>query len=708
MAYTQNQRMCQVSSAAGDGVLLLTAMSAWEAVSQPFHFTLDLISERDDLDFGAVIGKPLTVSCVLDSGNERHFHGIVSRFSQGPPAGGFAAYRAEVVPWIALLRRRAGCRIFQKKKVPDIIKALLAETGYTDVDDQLSGDFPEREYCVQYRETDLSFISRLMEEEGIAYFFKHTDKAHTMVLFNAPSAAAPCPGQATVAYAAAADQSVLSGAIRDFRIEKEIATGKFAINDFNFEDPSLSLLTSTTSSVTLGDNEKFEVYDHPGEYLQLSEGERRVKLRMQAEESAAIRIRAQSDCASFTPGYRFTLQGHFREDYNAPYLITEVSHQVSQSAGVGEAGGESSYANSFACIPHSVPFRPIQRTPKPLITGVQTATVVGAEGKEIDVDQHGRVIVQFHWDREGTRNENSSCRVRVSQGWAGKNWGMISNPRIGQEVIVEFIEGDPDRPIVTGRVYNGEQTVPYELPVNSTQTGIKTRSSMEGGTDNFNEIRFEDKKGEEQLFIHAEKNWDSEVENDETHAVGHDRTKTIENDEIRTIGHDRKTTIENDETQEVKHDRARVVGNDERVTIAGKRTINVSKNHDETIGESETLSVGKNRSRTVTENETVQISKDQSLTIEGARTITVSKNQTLTIEKDQEETVGGQYQTTVTKEYILQAKKIQLNAEDEVSIVTGSAEIKMMSNGDITVSGKKITIDGSGDVIIKGKKVAVN
>ena len=693
MAYTQDTRMCQVTSPLGDNVLLLSELNAHESISSPFNYDMHFVSQAEDIDFAAVIGKPLTVHLTLSSGNERYFHGIVSRFSQGSAEGGFSSYRAEVVPWISLLKRRASCRI-HKGTVPDIIKALLDETDFGDVEFQLSGEFPDREYCVQYRETDFHFISRLAEEEGIAYFFKHSDKAHTLVFFNSPSAAAPCPGQANVAYASAVDLSVLAGSISDFRVEHELASGKYSITDYNFEDPSMSLLTTTSSSTSLGGNEKFEIYDHPGEYLQLSEGERRVKLRMQAEESAAIHIHARSDCAAFVPGFRFGLQGHFRESYNTSYLITEVTHQVSQGvgAGVGEVAGESSYANTLSCIPHSVPFRPLQRTPKPLITGVQTATVVGAAGKEIDVDAHGRVIVKFHWDRDDKKDENSSCRVRVSQNWAGKNWGMISNPRIGQEVIVEFIEGDPDRPMVLGRVYNGEQTVPYALPANATQTGIKSRSSMEGAAANFNEIRFEDKKGEEQLFIHAEKNQDIEVENDETQSVGHDRT----------------TTIDNDEAHNVKKDRTRTVGGDEQVTIEGNRKVTVTKDHDEDITANETLSVGKNRTRNVTENESVQISKDQSLTIEGVRKLVVQKEQTIDVQKDQEETIGGLSKVTVTKEYILQAKKIQLMAEDEISIVTGSAEIVMKKNGDITLNGNKIKIEGSGDVIIKGSKVAVN
>ncbi|MEX2208184.1 MAG: type VI secretion system tip protein TssI/VgrG [Myxococcota bacterium] len=684
MAYSQEAQICQVSSPLGDDALLLADMSARESISKPFVFDMHFLSQTEDIDFAAVIGKPLCVQLTLGNGNQRYFHGVVARFSQGSAEGGFASYRAEVVPWISLLRHRAGCRIFQHKTVPDIIKAVLTETDFGDVEFQLAGDFPEREYCVQYRETDLNFIARLAEEEGISYFFKHSDKQHTLVLFNSPGAAAPCPGQATIAYASAVDLSVLAGSISDFRVEHEVASGKYSLSDYNFEDPSLSLLATTQSSATLGANEKFEIYDHPGEYLQLSEGERRVKLRMQAEEAAAIHIRATSDCAAFLPGFRFDLQGHFRGSYNQSYLITEVKHQVSQTIGAGGGGGGSSYSNSFSCIPHSVPFRPLQHTAKPLITGVQTATVVGASGKEIDVDGHGRVIVQFHWDREGKKDENSSCRVRVSHNWAGKNWGLISNPRIGQEVIVEFIEGDPDRPIITGGVYNGEQTVPYALPANATQTGIKTRSSMEGGTANFNEIRMEDRKGSEQFFVQAERDWEKQVKNDSKEVVGHDRT--------REVG--------NNERVNVKMDQEEIVG--------GKQTISVKGTRTDTVDENEKRGVVKDRSRSVGGNETIAITGNQELKVEKNHSVNVTGNEEYRVAGTMSVEVQKSHSEEVTNAYQLKAKTISLEAQDSIVFKTGSAQIELKKNGDIAITGGKIKIEGSGPVTIKGSKVTVN
>ena len=566
--------------------------------------------------------------------------------------------------------------------MPDIIKALLAETGFGDVEFQLSGDFPEREYCVQYRETDLNFISRLAEEEGIAYFFKHTDKQHTLVFFNSPSAAAPCPGQATAHYAAATDEAVPGGCMSEFRVEHELATGKYALTDYNFEDPSMSLLASTSSSTTLGGNEKFEVYDHPGEYLQLSEGERRVKLRMQAEESAAIRIRGLSDCAAFGPGYRFDLQGHYRGDYNTSYLITEVTHQLSQD--VGDAGNLSIYSNSLSCLPHSVPMRPQQRTPRPLITGVQTATVVGASGKEIDVDDHGRVIVQFHWDREGKRDENSSCRVRVSQNWAGKGWGSVSIPRIGQEVIVDFLEGDPDRPLITGRVYNGQNKLPYAN--GGLLSGMKSNSSPGGGGSN--EMSMDDTKGKEKITTHAQYDMATTVEHDETHTV-----KTGN----RTISVDAGK-----HTEKIKGDTSITVvtGNYSHTVSTGTATIGVKGAVKETFLATQDT--------TVTGAITIK-SSGGAVTIDGATSITlVTGASKLTMDSGGTITLSGNTIKVIgNTEVNVSGPKIGIAGGDEAKLGVGSNSVTC-DKSKVTSSGAAITSSAVGMHEISGALVKIN
>jgi type VI secretion system secreted protein VgrG len=344
-------------------------------------------------------------------------------------------------------------------------------------------------------------------------------------------------------------------------------------------------------------------------------------------------------------------------------------------------------------IDAKAPFRPARVTPKPIVQGAQTAIVVGKAGDEIYTDEHARVKVQFHWDRQGKNDENSGCWIRVAQTWAGKQWGAIHIPRIGQEVIVDFLEGDPDKPIITGRVYNGANMPPYDLPANKTQSGVKSRSSKEGTPANFNEIRFEDKKGSEQLFIHAEKNQDIEVENDETHWVGHDRTKTVDNDE----------------TTHVKGNRTETVDKDESITIAGTRT--------ESVDKTETITIAKSRTESVGESESVSISKDQQLTVGGSRTRDVTKDETITIGKKQQNSIGDARTTSVAKDDTLDVgKKLTIDAGDQITLQTGSASITMKKDGTIQIKGKDITIEGSGkinvkassDVVIKGSKIQQN
>jgi type VI secretion system secreted protein VgrG len=329
--------------------------------------------------------------------------------------------------------------------------------------------------------------------------------------------------------------------------------------------------------------------------------------------------------------------------------------------------------------------------------------VVGPAGDEIYTDKYGRVKVVFHWDRRGQekKDENSSCWIRVSHPWAGKAWGGIAIPRIGQEVIVDFLEGDPDQPIITGRVYNAEQTVPYELPANMTQTGIKSRSSKSGTPDNFNEIRFEDKKGEEQVFIHAEKNQDIEVEKDETHWVGHDRTKTIDNDETTHVKHDRTETVDNNETITIKGNRSESVSKNETITI--------EKNRTESVGDNETIDIGKDQSINVSGNKMLTIDKKESISVGDSRQDQVAKNEEISIGKNREVTIGENDTLQVSK-------KLSIQAGDQITLQTGSATITMKKDGTITIKGKDITIEGSGkinvkassDVILKGSKITQN
>jgi type VI secretion system secreted protein VgrG len=748
MPYTQKERMCRMSSPLGDDALLVRRLRMREAVSSSYLLELELLSERDDVAFDHIVGKSVAVSLELNNQKSRHYHGLVSRFAHSGARGRFVAYRAEVVPALWLLTRRSGCRIYQHQSVPDIAKKLFAELGVTEVRQELAKSYPPLEYCVQYRETDFNFVSRLFEDSGISYFFEHGPKADTLVLFDTPDGNAPVPGQATAIYATASGAGGTSGEISEFHVERELRPGKYSHTDFNFEQPSLSLHTTTPTSLAIAGNDRFEIYDHPGSFLLPGHGESRAKTRMEAEESASLQARGVSQCAAFTPGYRFDLRGHHRKDANESFVLTEVVHEATDSIDPEDV---ASYENTFVCRPHRIPLRPLCTTPKPVIYGAQTATVVGAAGQEVDVDAHARVVVQFHWDREGKRDQNSSCRVRVAQNWAGKGWGLIAHPRIGQEVLVEFLEGDPDRPIVTGRVYNGEQTQPYTSP---TQTGIKTRSSPGGG--GYNELSFEDKAGSEKFSLQAQKDYAALIKHDHSEDVGNDRTRSVAKDEKVSIGANQKI--------DVTTSRTRTVGVDESVTIGSNRTKKVGVNESSTIGSDYTQTVGGSRTRTVTGAETVTVGTQRThtvginetisvgvaqqvtigamrtvnvggpqdttigmghtLSVGGAQTVSVGKGHTVTVgaeEKvtitggqaidvggDRAVTVKGKLGESVTGESTHSAKTITLEGKEEIKITNGKASITLSSGGDITIDGKLITIKGSGNIVMTGEKILQN
>jgi type VI secretion system secreted protein VgrG len=536
--YKQANRKISVTTPLGPDDLLLVGFSGTEAVSYLSSFRLQLLATNETkVPFEALLGQPLTVHLVLpDETSRHHFNGICSSFGQGERGDVFTAYQAEMVPQVWLLTRKAQSRIFQHLSVPDILRKVLE--GFP-VSFELSGTFEPRDFCVQYRETDFNFVSRLMEEEGIYYFFKHADGQHTMVVANSPVGHPALPGTSSFVF-----ESIAGGVRDDDRITswekvQSIRSGKVTLWDYSFEMPRKHLEAESTivesvqvgkesHNLRLAGTEKLEIYDFPGEYAQRFDGinrsggeqpielqkifrdsQRTAGIRMQQEEMPALLIEGSSNVKHLMPGHRFSLRRHFNGD--GSYVLTSVSHLATEG-GYG-SGDESplSYQNSFTCIPSGLAFRPPRTTPKPVVQGTQTAVVVGPPGEEIFTDRFGRVKVQFEWDREGKHDVDSSCWVRVATFWAGKNWGAVHLPRIGQEVIVDFIEGDPDAPIIVGSVYNAEEMPPYKLPDWKTMSTVKSRSTPDSGPAGFNEIRFEDHRGKEQVFVHAQKRMDVRV-----------------------------------------------------------------------------------------------------------------------------------------------------------------------------------------------------
>jgi len=542
---TQDNAFISLTTPLGPNVLVLESLSGSEGLSQPFQFELSLVSNQTDIPFDKIVGQRVSLKLDLVDGlpMHRYVNGFVARFRQERSDKLYTYYTATVVPWLWFLTRSADCRIFQEKTAPEIIKQVFKDRGMNDFEDKLSGDFPKLTYCVQYRERDIDFVSRLMEEFGITYYFKHTADRHVLVLANAKSSHETLPHQARVRYKEDARTDTMAdaaGLVTELHLEQELNPGKYTHTDYNFEQPQADLMSATPTGLKVGGNQSYELYDYPGRFPELGTGETLSRLRMEEHEATKRIAHGRGTCRAFLPGYCFDLTSHHREDANGNYLLLQVWHNA--RAGESGASGELAYTNTFAMIRSEVPFRPPQRTPKPFVRGPQTAVVVGPKGEEIYTDKHGRVKVQFHWDRQGKRNENSSCWVRVSQQWAGSGFGGMCIPRIGQEVIVSFLEGDPDQPIIVGRVYNADQMPPFALPAKKTVSGLKSNSTPGGGGSN--ELHLDDTKGSESVYLHAQKDYTTDVENNMTTTVKVDQTNTVKGKQTETVTGNQTVTVE--------------------------------------------------------------------------------------------------------------------------------------------------------------------
>lgn len=500
MGYTQDNKLMSIDTPLGKDELLLARFSGKEGMSRLFEFELELLSENHEIDFKEIIGKAVTIKIKLFDDKERFFHGVISRFSQisGAPEKGsetptFSSYSATMVPVLWLLTRTSDSRIFQNKSIPDIIEQIFKDQGFKDYEIKLSGSYEPKEYCVQYHETDFNFVSRLMEHEGIFYFFKHEDKKHILIVADAADENKACPNQEKAKYQIDTKGLDSEDKISELQMVQEIRVAKYTVNDYNFKVPNSDLKAEVSTQKPLGPGER-EVYDYPAKFAKLDEGDRLANFRIQEEEAQVMTITGKSRCRDFSSGFKFDLEGYYRPDMNKKsYVLTSVAHEAKEPVGVARGESEADYSNRFSCIPLDVPFRPERLTPRPTVEGTQAAIVVGPSGEEIYTDEHGRVKVQFIWDREGKKDENSSCWIRVSQQWAGAGWGAMFIPHIGHEVIVDFEEGDPDKPIITGRVYNGNNHPADTLPDEKTKSVIRSW--------NDNDIVIEDKDGEKFIQI---------------------------------------------------------------------------------------------------------------------------------------------------------------------------------------------------------------
>lgn len=781
--YTQDGRPLAVLTPLGKDALLITGFHGTEAISQPFRFAIEAKTVRDQsVPFESLLGKGVAVRMEMAGKQTRYFHGIVVQLVQGESDPDFTEYQIDIVPQFWLLSKKTQSRIFQHLTVPEILKKVLQGL---DVEYQLNGKYDPRDYCVQYRESDMNFASRLMEEEGIYYYFHHTESKHTMVVADTPQSHKPLPGNPSLLYKTVNQEaSAKEDHISELAKVQQQASGRFLLWDHTFELPHQHLesekaLTSTvqvgkvTHKLDAGQAGKLEVYDFPGEFAQRfdgidpsgsprggemgkvpQDGKRTVELRMQQEAAQSVGIRGTGSVRAMQSGSKFSIRTLPSDLTTTPikcegeYILTSVTHSARLPATYRSGGGSEHegfrYVNSFQAIPGALPFRPARSTAKPVVPGMQTAQVVGPKGEEIFTDKYGRIKVQFHWDREGQRDAKSSCWIRVAQFSAGRGWGMFSLPRIGQEVIVDFLEGDPDQPIVVGSVYNPDQMPKYELPKHKTRTYFRSNSTP--GGKGYNAIRVEDKAGEEQIYTHAQKDYDLRVRNDYKERIGHDRhSRTgfyLEKDhEGDTSGETKKGSsfeeIAVDEHRKVHRHFEEHIGGDYKLLVGGidgegNVDIHIKKTKSELIDETSDLVVKKAVQETFEETYDQNITGAVSQTFNGTWDHTVGQavQQTygatldLTVGSAKTETIGAAYDLTVGAEFNqIVGAGYSLTIGTNYDVQTGAnaafkvgTNVTVQAGGNVVIEGANITLKGAGGFItispagvaIQGTVVMIN
>lgn len=566
-------------SAVPPGALLFASLDGGETLSELFSYVVQLktpdtlnlgyVSPAANLPLKPMVGKDLCVNIELDGGGKRHISGLVTAARVVGHEGRSVTYELRMEPWVKLLTHTSDYKAFQNKTVVDILDEVLAEYPYP-VEKRLVESYPVRTWQVQYGETDFDFLQRLMQEWGIYWWFEHSEDSHTLVLADAISAHKACPDSPLVEW----HQEGLKldkEFIHTITANESLRTGQWVLDDFDFTKPR-SLLANTVANPRETGHATYEHYEWPGDYFDKSEGEMLTRIRMEAQRSPGSRVLGGGNIRTLMTGYTFTLENYPTAEVNQEYLLMQTLLFVQDNAQHSGQDQHFTFSTRFELHPTREVFRPQRTVSKPHTKGPQSAIVTGPAGQEIWTDQYGRVKVQFGWDRYGKMDENSSCWIRVSYPWAGKGFGMIQIPRIGQEVLVDFKNGDPDLPIIVGRTYNQDTMPPWGLPGMASQSGIFSHS-LYGGPTNGNMLRFDDKTGAEEVKFHAEKDLNTTVKNNETHTVMVDRTKTIIKNETNSIGEDRNTTVTKNDGLSVKLAQTINIGTTYRLDVGDQFTL---------------------------------------------------------------------------------------------------------------------------------------
>jgi type VI secretion system secreted protein VgrG len=739
----QHNRILRLHFVNDDGpaaIMLCNGLNAYESLSRDFQFNVEVLSDDAGIELKTVQGKLVTVELVREDGSLRYFNGHVFEFRLDKTDGGVATYHMVLKPWTAYLRLRKNNRMFHGKTVLQQTRLIFGEYRINHWDTQVKSADPAMTDAVQFDESDHNYLHRRWEQLGWHYWYEHGKSGHQLILCCDSASAKPIDGPSPAVPWQAAAGSREDDAIATWAPVRYIMPGQYAATGFDFKAPRPvpggANLAHVPTLNQQGDVLDLEVYEYAGAYAfkDAAEGDALVRRRMEEIEARGKHFEATGNDRYLQPGRYFSFTDHFEfkgQTVEAEFLITEARHQARNNY-LQASGVLPFYANQLQCIRKKIPWRPGRgfTSTEPKIYGVQTATVVGPKGAEIHSDEYGRVRLQYHWDREGTFNQESSAWVRVASTWAGSNFGFMAVPRIGQEVLVQFLDGNPDRPIITGRVYNADNMPPWDLPANQTQTGILSRSSQGGAYDNANALRFEDKKGEEQLWLHAEKDQLTEVENDEKKWVGRDRVKDIDRDETSHIKRDRTETVDHDETITVHNNRTERVDHDEKVSIGDNRNEDVGIDENVKIGKHQSLDVGQNRSKSIGKNEKDKIGKNWSIKVGAFKTETIALAYMQNVGLAKMVNIGGvhsvnvgamaiemvglskmvkvsqSYSSTAGKDISFEAGKtytvdagdnnshIKMDA-DSITLSVGKASITLKKSGEITIAGTKVETAGS-------------
>ena len=697
--------------------LLFRKMTGEEFISGAYRYHVEFLSDVGDVTFEDMLGTSVTVAFIHGLDTPRYFHGYISRFayigSEKSDSDNliYHVYEAVLRPWLWFLNRKSDCRIFQELTVEDIVNDVISIYPNANIEWQLHESHETRTYCVQYRESDFNFVSRLLEDEGIFYYFKHEDGDHVMVVSDSANGYEEIGDYAEIPYYPLADRARRKrDHIHAWKSEALVQPGTVVLQSYDFENPSADLEVRRQQPEP-HEQAEGERYDYPGLYTQLGHGDQIASRRLEEELAEWHRASGEATACGLSPGRTFTLTEYPRSSENIRYLCVSIAHELWSNAYEAKAPGDEEerelYTAKFEVQPADRVYRPARNTAKPIVKGPQTATVTGDPGAEIWTDEYGRVKVQFHWDRLNPDDQTSSCWIRVSQVWAGSGYGAIHIPRIGQEVIVGFLEGDPDRPIITGRVYNAEQMPPYPLPGDMNKSGIKSNSTKGGG--GYNEIMLDDTKGSELFRMHAQKNETIIVLNDKDETVHHDETINIMNDRTEKVGHDETMTVINNRTRNVGVNETVSVGSNRSDSVGGSENRSVAIAQQQSVGAARNVSVGAAQSHEIGAvdawavglNQTINIGRNQDLDVGNNRSTSIGDNESLDVGKDMKVDVG---------------KNLIVKAGDQITIVTGKASIVMKKDGSITIKGKDIKMEGSGKInakasgtiSMKGSKILQN